>query len=210
MALQPEYFNKHLRSVAMWAPVSNMEHSNTLLKFAYYSYSMYALEFLGARELFPYDSRLCSFTSIFCKLNPAVCGLLLSFITDKQPYYDNQERWEVLMAHYPVGTSVRSVLHILDLKVYGAFVKHRRTVFHSVEHYNLTNIDGSVPIAIMAGQNDRMVALQDAKWLYEELNKTNAVKFYKEYGFMGHITFVVPAPKVQTFLHDTVEFVKAH
>ena len=210
MAVNPGYFKKHLKSVTLWAPVGNMEHSNSLLGIVYYSYIMYALEYMGIRELFQYDPSLCSFTSVLCKLNPAICNLMLAIVTDMNPYYDNQDRWEVIMAHYPVGTSVLSLLHMVEMKIYRGFVKHRKTVFHDVEEYDLNNLDHTVPIAMMVGKNDQMATPKDAQWLAGVLNKNKALKFYKEYNFMGHITFVIPSKLVQQYLHDTVEFIKAH
>ncbi len=204
------YYKQHLRSVVMWAPAVNMEHSNNLLKLVYSTYLLYAIDFFGMREFFPYDPNLCSFTSVLCKLNPAICSLALAFVSDMKPYYDNQERWEVLMAHYPVGTSVRSLLHLIDLKIYAGFVKHRKTFLHSVELYNLSNIDSTVPMAIMVGKEDQLVSVKDGQWLAGLLTAQGALKSYHEYAGMGHITFVIPSPKVDQFIGDTVSFIKSH
>jgi len=210
MSERPEFFKKHLKSVALWAPVSNMEHSNNIMKLVYSSYVFLAMDFLGLSELFPYDPALCSFTSVLCKLNPAICNLGLALITDVNPYYDNQERLEVLMAHYPVGTSILSIMHMTEMHVNKAFVKHRKTVLHEVDTYNLDNIDDSVPIALFIGKNDQLVVPKDAEWLAGVLTKNGALKWYKEYDYMGHITFVIPSKKVQQFLTDTVNFIKSH
>jgi len=82
LAERPDFYKEHLKSVVLWAPVSNMEHSNVLMHILYSSYILSALDFLGLSELFPYDPALCSFTSVLCKLNPAICNMALALIAD--------------------------------------------------------------------------------------------------------------------------------
>eukprot|EP01022_Parablepharisma_sp_SALTPOND_P018075 TRINITY_DN2937_c0_g1_i1.p1 TRINITY_DN2937_c0_g1~~TRINITY_DN2937_c0_g1_i1.p1 ORF type:complete len:433 (-),score=9.63 TRINITY_DN2937_c0_g1_i1:19-1197(-) len=205
-----QFYKDHLKSITLWAPVSNMEHSSGLLRLLYWSYTLYVLEFFGFRELFPYDPTLSSLSSVLCKLNPAFCNLLLAIVTDLNPYYDNQGRWEVITSHFPAGTSVLSLLHMLELNSYSTFMKHRKSVLHSVEEYDMDRIGEQVPIAVMVGKNDQLVVSKDTQWLAGVLSKRGCLSFYKEYSFMGHLTFMLPSKIVQEFLLDTVRFIQEH
>ena len=208
MTDNPAYFKKALRSVVLWAPVSNMNNSNELLHVVYTSRALQTLEVLGKRELFPFNPTISYYTSELCKLFPPLCNMMLSMLADRDPYSVDQERWEVLMSHYPAGTSTESALHILQMKDYAKFMKYKRTAFDKAEEYNMTNIDQTVPIAVMIGGNDKLSVKKDGRWLRQILEKAGALKLYKEYEIMGHITFVLPAKQARQFMFDTIDFLK--
>jgi len=126
-----------------------------------------------------FQALLCSYLHIFCE---GLLSILADANVDKD---DSKERFLVFVAHYPAGTSLRSLQHFAD-----SINKERFGPLGSNENYNLHNING-VPISLFVGKDDRLATVEDNRILKEILEKNGALKFYREYDDTGHCSFFI-------------------
>ena len=54
----------------------------------------------------------------------------------------------------------------------------------------LENVTG-FPIALFAGTEDKLAAIEDVRWLKEKLETQDSLIYYEEYKF-GHLAFLIP------------------
>lgn len=73
-------------------------------------------EFLPSANWFQTDVGIA-----FCSTFSKVCGDLMTQIMDGDASLDNYERYDVLMGHFPAGTSVMNMAHWKQLMDTGRF-----------------------------------------------------------------------------------------
>jgi lysosomal acid lipase/cholesteryl ester hydrolase len=108
------------------------------------------------------------------------------------------ERIKIFFAHFPCGSSFKSVNHFKQL--YNS--KQFQYYDYNDEDENISRYDQPKPklydlnkiknfkFVICAGKSDRLTTLVDIKWLSDRLSENNNVKFY-EFELMGHLSFLL-------------------
>jgi lysosomal acid lipase/cholesteryl ester hydrolase len=102
------------------------------------------------------------------------------------------------MAHFPAGSSRKTVLHYKQLMVkkqfehfdYGKDKNRERYGQEEPPAIPLVNIQ-DFPVALFAGSEDKLAHISDVRWLKELLERQKSLCFYEEYKF-GHLSFLLP------------------
>ncbi|XP_025265052.1 lipase 1 [Camponotus floridanus] len=161
-------------------------------------------------QLFFHDEFLRSdflrfFLKIICDQNITgeFCINLISIINGDDREQFNNTLMPVILNHFPSGTSIKTLLHLIQTFESGKFRKydHDRVknllIYNSMEppNYNLSNT--TVPIALFYANNDLFVSIEDVERLYHSL--PNVVDMYEvPWSKFNHVDFLCAkdAPKL--------------
>lgn len=113
---------------------------------------------------------------LFCSTFAKVCGDIMTQIMDGDPTLDNYQRYDVLIGHYPAGTSVMNVAHwkqLMDNKRFESY--DYGSTKANQEHYgqptppvfDLSQI--RMPVRLFAGGSDLLADLTDVDLLWKSL-----------------------------------------
>lgn len=146
------FLQKSLNVFVALAPVAKLKHSpSTLLKgIASQTLAIDIIKSLGLSELFPANYLQNALMSKFCVALPSVCGVSLNQISDGDPTVNDNDVLATWLAHFPSGTSFKSLDHfgqiIRDDKFqrydYGDDANLRIYGSHTPPEIDLTKITG--------------------------------------------------------------------
>ncbi|XP_067206779.1 lipase 3-like [Linepithema humile] len=188
MAIKRPEVAKMVRVMISLAPaafVGNMTSSLRLLG-TFISPIEAIMRFLAVNEFLPKDSLLQYLARVGCNVDPftkQICrNIILQAIGfDKEQF--NYTLLPMILAHFPSGTSVKTVLHYIQAINSGKFRAYDYGRQKNMQIYNATvppDYDLSritVPIALIHGNNDWIVNEKDVKKLRCLL--TNIVDDYR-------------------------------
>lgn len=152
-------------------------------------------EMLGVKELLPASGNnlmayLCTYFKIICKGG-------LYFLADEDLNLDHYKRLDVVMNHYPAGTSLMDLAHwsqMVNLDAeslqkydYGRLKNIKEYGQETPPKYDLTAVRAK--LALFAGTADRLADVADVTWLLTQLPQESVV-FSKIYRDFGHGTFI--------------------
>lgn len=162
-----------------------------------------AINFLGINEAL---SGVCTMTFTkwlqdkFCLIASSFCSIMLQ-MSDENPWYNNKAITSTLSAHYPSGTSIKSLLHFRQQIINQDSIKPRFTLYDYGEvenikiygkstptEYDLNRIQ--IPVRLFVGKQDKIATFKDSMVLSSILTKLKKdVKVYP-IDNCGHGTFV--------------------
>jgi pimeloyl-ACP methyl ester carboxylesterase len=188
-------FADKLYCAIMLNPVASVTHQTSDI-LAYCSKPGFTklARMLGVREFLPasntnYMAYLCSYFDLACK-----GGVYL--IADELSA-DHYKRLDVIMNHYPSGTSLKNLQHwnqMIQLKAeaiqkydYGPDTNLKVYSTPTPPQYDLAQI--KTKLALFAGSADRLADAFDVAWLLSKL-PSEAVVFSKVYLNFGHASFL--------------------
>jgi len=193
---KPEFASNLSLFVAL-GPVATVRHlKSKLINQIAKDHVIDLFEVAGIHDFMPYPG-VPTLVYEFCSNLELVCSSVIEAIADQKISEDNTERFPVILAHEPAGTSVHNMKHwvqMIDLPAYrvqkfdyGKIENQRR--YHQEEPpiYNLTNI--VAPIALFIGEEDRLADETDAHWLISQL-RNETVVYVDDTLMFGHLTFV--------------------
>jgi hypothetical protein len=132
----------------------------------------------------------------FAKYYPILNHAVVELVSDEVSLVNCPERLKIYLSHYPSGTSKKSLNHfkqIAEAKTFQAYDygtdNEKRYGMKTPKVYNLSNIQG-MNFIICGGGMDKLVHIEDIKWLSEQLKPNNNVSFY-QFDFMGHLSFLL-------------------
>ena len=157
---------------------------------------MKALEDNGIYEFLPNHQDNLAFYEI-CYTFGVVCDEIVGFFADMQVSSDNTERFPVIFAHEPGGTSTLNMEHWQQMTNYNSYKVQK---FDYGTQGNLANYGTPTPpiydytkvpkpVALFSGNDDRLADPTDVAWLESVIPNANVVYEIEEKGF-GHLTFV--------------------
>jgi len=187
---------QHLKHFIAIAPVAYIGHCNsTLLNILAKRDVIFLMKLLDIHEFLSPDWFLTTGGIYVCRVLNFLCKDGIEVIADTDATIDNFERMDVVLGHFPAGTSLMNLNHWNQILVENTFRKFDfGTPELNMQHYNrttppdydLSNVD--VPVSLFVGTQDRLGDCADNRRLKDEL--VNApYKFYNEYT-KGHVTFV--------------------
>lgn len=180
-ATRPEY-NEKINLMISLAPICYFEHSvpplSTIMKNAPYVIELFSK--LNVQELFGDTNLLSRIFRALCFIpvvGYAVClNELLFPLVGHDPYEIEPGFFNpTILEHYPAGTSAKSMYHYLQLGHTNVFKKYDYGPELNLEYYNSTVpplYDFSkitMPIAMIAGRNDRLSMIPDVLKLKDQL-----------------------------------------
>lgn len=200
-----DYYSKHIRSIVALGPSTCLKNANIMMKLVHYMSFLNLIHFLGFHELMNLHDHVHTFMSIFCLLLPSVCDTFIRFVADEEPEWDNSAKYDVFFNHYPDATSTTQAIHILQQVKWQGYYKYRPHFYNLYHEYDMTKIPSSIPIALFAGTNDKLVSIIDSYWLKEKLTISGSLRLFKELSSHGHLTFILPKPEDKTY-DEVLEF----
>lgn len=200
-----DYYAAHLRSAVLFSPSTCSLNSHNLLKFMSYLRLLDVLEFFGVNEIFNLHRNIHYIASTICLWIPELCDSFFEFLAGQEPEYDNSAKYEVFLNHYPKGTSITQFRHILQQTTQIGYYQYRKNTFDGYIPYDFTKIPSSIPLALFGGLEDKLVSIEDVRWLKEKLMLSGSLRFYKELEGHGHLTYLLPKKSYECY-KDAVEF----
>jgi len=190
-------FSSKISVAALLAPVASVSNqTSSLLTLASKANIPLILSDLKINEVMTSPDNFM--VSYLCYYAEVVCSEMLFLLADANTTVDNTARMDVIMSHYPAGTSSRDVDHWVQM----AEMKHatlqkynfgspaaNQAVYGTASPptINLTQVSGKV--ALFAGLYDRLANPKDVAWLMTQLPTQNVVWFKGDYP-CGHGTFM--------------------
>ena len=112
LSAHEEFWKERLNLFVALAPVTRLDHtSSRLLKYLapLGGHLETVLGAVGIHSLFGPVSN--GGVKVACRFFPGLCKFGEGLLITQNPQLDNEERFQVYMAHFPAGASVRSLTH---------------------------------------------------------------------------------------------------
>jgi lysosomal acid lipase/cholesteryl ester hydrolase len=192
-----DYFKQYLRTVVLLAPASRIDrYDSSVLNLLREIQLDEKLESRGIYEVLPHNPDMNSFSVKISRIYPTFHYAMLEMCSDEVSWMNCPERIKVYMAHYPSGSSLKSLIHfkqLIDAKQFQKFdygEEENLKLYGSAKapKYNLENIQ-DIPIILCGGLNDKLTHIEDIRWLREEIKST--LFRYHEFDHMGHASFLI-------------------
>jgi predicted esterase len=190
-----DYFKDILAVSIFLAPVSKIENADS----AFLQLLFNNLDEDNSKgEIFPDNHFMSTINNKFAKYYPILNHAVIELVSDEISLINCPERLKIYLAHYPSGTSMKSLKHfkqISEAKIFQAYDyldpndNEMRYGTKTPKTYNLANIEG-LNFIICGGKMDKLVNIDDVKWLYEQLRDKNNISFY-QFEYMGHLSFLL-------------------
>ena len=107
---------EHIRQFIALGPVAYIDHVTSipliLYNFARQFFSLVGLlDKLDAFEFIPETWFSREVFSRFCNVLPLACSYAYGFLASHDPMLDQNDRYDVISAHIPSGTSLKNMMH---------------------------------------------------------------------------------------------------
>lgn len=196
LALNYEYMKSKLLAVVLLSPASRVTIANSkVLKFAVETLNI-TDKFKDQQifEILPHNEKMLNFNNKINKYYPSITFASVEAFSDEHLHVNCSDRLKIYFSRFPSGSSVKSTQHFAQLlrdKKFQQFDygKEKNNLLYLQEtplEYDLSNIK-KLPIILCAGQNDKLISIEDIRWLKDEL-KENIYR-YHEFETMGHISY---------------------
>ena len=207
-----EVVRSRLKKFIALGPLTSLAHEKSPL------FSLVASEKLsnilsrfGVTEVFGDNWFTSSITILACRVANVICSAGLLVLSDMKPQLDSVERMDVIMGHYPTGTSLRDFNHFVQMTETNDFVKYdfrnetenmRRYGQKTPPRLNLSEIEEEVHLYV--GKYDELADLEDFYDMVGKLNRTKNLTVTEIEG--GHATFLWG--KNMDFLENVLQQIK--
>jgi len=199
---------KYLKTFCALGPVTYVNHqTSNLLSLISNSSLPTLLQEFDIEDFLPPSWASTRFASVFCTVFDGVCTDILGDIADADPEIDNYQRLNIILGHFPAGTSTLDILHwrqmveesseIFQMYDFGTAGDEQAYGQPTPPVYNLANVN--VPVHMFVGQDDRLADPLDAWDLRTSLTGSPNVTF-NLYPLMGHVSFLWG--KNMSFMND--------
>jgi hypothetical protein len=152
---------------------------------------------LGFHEIFSYDEDFNKAGSWIIPKVPYITNLFIELLSDKGCHaINNQKRMPIFLSRIPAGSSLKAIMHLVQLYRNKRFCTYDEGHEKNIElygqdnpkEYNLKNVK-DFPCVILYGKQDLLANPEDVEWLIDELGEN--VIYKQMYENMGHTTFMM-------------------
>lgn len=177
--------DKYVNLFVALSPVTFMEHQTSGLLHTITKYRLGAL----LEKVYPYGFLTSPKTEdgiahFFCKLTlGAICKITVNWLAGNSAA-DDPKAITNLTAHFPAGTSAKSLNHYEQLILHGDFRE-----YDNGPAFQLKKI--SVPTALFTASKDTMGDPDDEVTLRKALSNNKALIYHNEFEGFSHMTWVV-------------------
>ena len=152
---------------------------------------------------------------LMCTYLDVICIDAIGMISDADPRFDSVGRFNIVMSHFPSGTSTINTLHwnqmmdvpsnesVLSMYDYGTSENIKVYGTENPPVYDIGAVD--VPIHLFVGEDDKLVDPVDANILRLQLTGSPLVTF-NNYPLMGHASFVWG--KNMSYFQDVIDVIE--
>jgi len=150
--------------------------------------------------------------ALLCEYADAACIAQLRLISDTKPQLDSVDRMDIILGHFPAGTSLQNMLYWNQMLVskdfkmydYGKAGNKQHYGTEKAPKYNLGDIN--VPVYLFAGKYDELAYPNSTAAVRDQLTGSPKV-FYQSYD-LGHASFVW-GRNVTGYFKDVLEIIKS-
>lgn len=169
---------------------------------------------LGFHEIFCYDENFSKSSSWILPKIPFLSNLFMELLSDKGiNSTNNLRRMPVFLSRLPSGSSLKSIMHLVQLYRNKRFCAYDEGPEKNKEiygqetpiEYNLKKVD-DFPCVILYGKKDLLAQPDDVEWVIEELGEN--VIYKQMYEDMGHTTFMMGNDI--SWFHDIVKIMEMY
>ena len=169
---------------------------------------------LGFHEIFGHDEDFTKSASWILPKIPYVSNFFLDLLSDKGAHeINNQKRMGVFLSRQPAGSSLKAIMHLVQLYRNKRFCTYDEGSEKNMElygqedpkEYDLKKVK-DFPCVILYGKQDRLASPIDVEWLIDELGDN--VIFKQMYEYMGHTSFMMA--KDMTWFIDIVKIIEMY
>ena len=198
LAQKFDFYKENLKLFVALAPVARLSNLASLLLSILSSISIHKLiRKAKVYEMCPNTEGTKKFINFMEKHANGLTNFFLGLISDSNSKECNdQNALAVYLKHYPCGTSLKCLIHFVQIIKAKKFIYYdyrKDANFAIYRQKNPPEYDLSVikdfPIMLIAGEKDKLASPRDVLWLYEELKK-NIIHF-NIVPKMGHLSFLV-------------------
>ena len=192
----PEFAQK-LYVAALLAPVASIKHQTSGIVTVFsHSELLELVRTLGIHELFENKGRYL--LSFICEWFDSLCADGLYLMADANTTVDNVDRMQVIMGHYPSGTSYRNMQHWTQMSLmekeglpkfdYGSPEANMAHYGQKAPPtYDFSRI--SAKLGLFGGKFDRLADMTDVAWLHSQLVNAEVLHYKNDYP-LGHGSFM--------------------
>ena len=147
-------------------------------------------------EICPHSEGTSNFLNFMEKNANGLTNFFIGLLSDSNSRECNdQNSLSVYFKHYPCGTSLKNLIHYIQIIKSKKFIhfdykEDANFIFYNQKEppeYNLSLIK-DIPIMLITGEKDKLATVDDARWLYNEI-KTNVI-YFDIVPNMGHLSFM--------------------
>ena len=192
-----DFYKENLKLFVALAPVARLTNLASTLLSILSTMSMHKMmKKAKVYEMGPNTEGTNKLINFMEKHANGLTNFFLGLISDSNSKECNdQNSLNVYLKHYPSGTSLKCLIHFVQIIkakkfVYFDYRKEANCAIYHQRHppeYDLSVIK-DFPIMLIGGQQDKLADPEDVKWLNHEL-KDNVI-YYKIIPKMGHLSFM--------------------
>ena len=192
-----DFYKENLKLFVALAPVARLSNLASTLLSILSSISLHKLmKKVKVYEMGPDTEGTKKLMNFMEKHANNLTNYFLGLISDSNSKECNdQNSLAVYLKHYPCGTSLKSLIHFVQIIKAKKFIyyDYRKEANCAIYHqkkppeYDLSVIK-DFPIMLICGEKDKLASPSDVKWLNDVL-KENII-YYKVQPNMGHLSFM--------------------
>ena len=192
-----DFYKENIKLFVALAPVARLNNIGSTLLNILSNISIHKMiEKSESYEICPQSEGTSNFISFMNKNANNLTNFFIGLLSDSNSKECNdQDSLSVYLRHYPCGTSLKCLIHyvqIMKAKKFQYFDYGKNanfSIYHQKEppEYDLKKIK-DIPIMLITGEQDKLATPNGVSWLYNEL-KTNVI-YFDIVPNMGHISFI--------------------
>ena len=192
-----DFYKNNIKLFVALAPIARLNHLGSTLLSILSDISIHKLMSKAeAYEICPQSEGTSNFINFMNKNLNGLTNCFIGLVSDSNSQECNdQNALSVYLKHYPCGTSLKCLIHYVQI------IKERKFIHFDYEkdanfalyhqknspEYDLSKIK-DIPIMLITGEKDKLATPDDVRWLYNKL-KTNVI-YFDIVRNMGHLSFL--------------------
>jgi len=192
-----EFYKNNIKLFVALAPITRLNNLGSILLSILSNISIHKLMANSeVYELCPHSEGTSNFLNYMKKNANRLTNFFISLISDTNSKECNdQDSLSVYLKHYPCGTSLKCLMHYIQIIEEKKFIYYNYgkeanyAIYHQTEppEYDLKMIK-DIPIMLISGDKDKLSTPEDVRWLLNEI-KSNVI-YFNIVPNMGHISFI--------------------
>ena len=194
---QLDFYKNNIKLFVALAPVTRLNNLGSSFLNLLTNISIHKImQKAETYEICPHSQGTSNFLNFMEKNANGLTNFFIGLLSDSNSRECNaQNSLSVYFKHYPCGTSLKSLIHYIQIIKSKKFIhfdykEDANFVFYNQKEppeYNLSLIK-DIPIMLITGEKDKLATVDDARWLYNEI-KTNVI-YFDIVPNMGHLSFI--------------------
>ena len=193
-----DFYKENIKLFVALAPIARLTYLESTLLSLMSKISMHKLfKKMEVYEVCPNTEGTKKMMNFMDKYANGLMGFFIGLLSDEDSSIcNNKNALSVYFNHYPCGSSLKCLIHFVQIIESKKFIKYDYNkeanlfIYHQIEppEYDLSKIK-DIPMMLIGGEKDKLSTREDIRWLKNEL-KENVI-YSKIIENMGHLSFMV-------------------